>query len=168
MTLDSAHFHFLHRADAVFVATHSQGCVASTQLLDRLITEGHIYTGRNSVQVAEAAEIYGFKPRTDPQRVCLLGLCGVHHGPLSWMNNSTVVSPYLTYFEAPAARELFEFQARGHRKFLRSCRIHSKPLVFQDSESRVSKAYHDALSRVLDNGAKFVYVASLNDQVVPV
>ncbi|KAF9511500.1 hypothetical protein BS47DRAFT_1486796 [Hydnum rufescens UP504] len=117
----------LHSADAVFVATHSQGCIASTQLIDLLIREGHINTGLNPMEVSR--------------------LCGVHHGPLHWINNSTVFNPYITYFESPAARELFEFQ---------------------DAESPASIAYRDALRRVLDHGTKMVYVASLNDQVVPI
>jgi len=49
--------------------------------------------------------------------------------------------------ESAAARELFEFQ---------------------DTDSAVSKHYVAALARVLDRGCKFVYIASLNDQVVPI
>ncbi|GAV99146.1 glycoside hydrolase family 105 protein [Lentinula edodes] len=51
------------------------------------------------------------------------------------------------YFESAAARELFEFQ---------------------NTESDVSKAYVQALRNVLHNEIKMVYVASLNDQVVPI
>jgi hypothetical protein len=98
------------RADAILVATHSQGCIASTQLIDRLISEGHINTGLNPVEVSNAVEALKFTPRSTPQKICVLGLCGVHHGPLHWLNNSTVVNPYITYFESSAARELFEFQ----------------------------------------------------------
>ncbi|CAG8732136.1 7614_t:CDS:2, partial [Acaulospora colombiana] len=36
----------LQEADVVFVATHSQGSVVSTQLLDRLIADGHIRTSK--------------------------------------------------------------------------------------------------------------------------
>lgn len=100
-------------ADAIFIATHSQGCIASTQLLDRLISDGHINTGKNWEAVARAGDLYDFTPRKAPQRLCLLGLCGVHHGPLYWLNTSTVVNPYITYFESHAARELFEFQVRN-------------------------------------------------------
>jgi hypothetical protein len=39
---------------------------------------------------------------------------------------------------------------------------------FKDPGSRVFNAYTDALGRSLDHGVKFVYIASLNDQVVPV
>jgi hypothetical protein len=40
--------------------------------------------------------------------------------------------------------------------------------VRQNTTSGVSKAYQRALSQALDAGVKFVYVASLDDQVVPV
>ncbi|KAF8310659.1 hypothetical protein DL93DRAFT_1580807 [Clavulina sp. PMI_390] len=142
----------LHEADAIFVATHSQGCPVSTLLLDRLIQDGHIVT---SIPSAAAPTSPALPPapsspnvsRTSPQKLCLLGMCGVHHGPLSWLNNSTLVTPYFQYIENAAARELFEFQ---------------------DSNSAVSKLYMGALKRVLDHDVKFVYVASLNDQVVPI
>lgn len=54
---------------------------------------------------------------------------------------------WLQYFENAAATELFEFQ---------------------NTNSEVSKNYQRALSNALDHGVKFVYVASLDDQVVPV
>ncbi|KDR69507.1 hypothetical protein GALMADRAFT_215166 [Galerina marginata CBS 339.88] len=37
-------------------------------------------------------------------------LCGIHLGPLRYLSSSTLVGPYLQYFESTAARELFEFQ----------------------------------------------------------
>ncbi|QRV99542.1 hypothetical protein RhiJN_27561 [Ceratobasidium sp. AG-Ba] len=55
--------------------------------------------------------------------------------------------PYLQWFESQAARELFEFQ---------------------NTDSEVSRNYVAALSTALDHGTKFVYIASLNDQVVPI
>ncbi|KAH9479021.1 hypothetical protein JR316_0007595 [Psilocybe cubensis] len=51
------------------------------------------------------------KGRT-PQRICLLAMCGIHLGLLRYLSSSTLVGPYLQYFESMAARELFEFQAR--------------------------------------------------------
>lgn len=80
----------------------------STLLLDRLIQLGHIIADANSAARLPSAP----STRITPQKICLLGMCGVHHGPLRWLHNSTVVSPYITYFESPAARELFEFQVR--------------------------------------------------------
>ncbi|KAK7035510.1 hypothetical protein VNI00_011803 [Paramarasmius palmivorus] len=55
--------------------------------------------------------------------------------------------PYIQYFESAAARELFEFQ---------------------NTENEVSKSYVKALRNVVNNGTKMVYVASLDDQVVPI
>src|ERR1700749_4670804 len=40
--------------------------------------------------------------------------------------------------------------------------------AFQDTHSEVSKLYFAALRSVLDAGVRFVYVASLDDQVVPI
>ncbi|KAG6830192.1 hypothetical protein H0H92_001779 [Tricholoma furcatifolium] len=173
----------LHAADAIFVATHSQGSVVSTHLLDRLIQDGHIHTARSESlssfaftsggnpvgnilsaveSVRSVAETFplsislpGAAPSGSeqnqkirkPQRVCCLALCGIHLGPLRYLSSSSLLQPYFQYFETAAARELFEFQ---------------------NTESDVSKKYVAALRRVVDHGTKMVYVASLNDQVVPI
>ncbi|PPR02906.1 hypothetical protein CVT24_012213 [Panaeolus cyanescens] len=209
------HLNDIHRADAILIATHSQGSVVSTHILDRLIKDGHIVTrqslatqmfgpsggddgkgdDRQGDVLGIGGEVYpglpssssttpststtpandGKKPdglppadldapplsaRTTssasafddskprkPQRVCCLAMCGIHLGPLRYLNNSGFVGPYIQYLESHAARELFEFQ---------------------NTESAVSKAYVKALEGVLDAGVKMVYVASLNDQVVPI
>ncbi|KAH7882583.1 hypothetical protein F5I97DRAFT_1939240 [Phlebopus sp. FC_14] len=150
----------LREADAIFIATHSQGSVVSTHLLDRLIAHRHIRTARNnngadaSVPppscsssssggvVASGSTIPETRP---PQRICCLALCGIHLGPLRYLSTSSLLQPYIQYFESTAARELFEFQ---------------------NTESTISKDYVRALRNVLDNGIKMVYIASLNDQVV--
>jgi len=80
------------------------------------------------------------------QRLGLLAMCGIHLGPLSYLSGS-LVGPYLQFFESAAATELFEFQ---------------------DTENEISRRYVKALEYVLDAGTKCVYVASLNDQVVPI
>jgi hypothetical protein len=51
------------------------------------------------------------------------------------------------YFESAAAAELFEFQ---------------------NTSSERSRMYVKALANVVEHGTKMVYVASLDDQVVPV
>ncbi|KIJ12464.1 hypothetical protein PAXINDRAFT_41683, partial [Paxillus involutus ATCC 200175] len=137
----------LHDADAIFVATHSQGSVVSTHLLDRLIADRHIRTALNadaSVPASGTASgsVSALRP---PQRICYMALCGIHLGPLRYLSTSSLVLPYIQYFESTAARELFEFQ---------------------NTESAISKDYVRALRNVLNNGIKVVYVASLNDQVV--
>ncbi|KAJ7630766.1 hypothetical protein FB45DRAFT_746888 [Roridomyces roridus] len=143
----------LHSADVIFVAAHSQGSVVSTHLIDRLIRDKHIRTGGSDVtpeprrRRASSTSSVASVPSPPPQRVCLLALSGIHLGPLRYLSSSSFVQPYLQYFETTAARELFEFQ---------------------NTESEVSKAYVSALQNVLDSGTKLVYVASLNDQVVPI
>nr|XP_018260063.1 uncharacterized protein I303_06980 [Kwoniella dejecticola CBS 10117]OBR82221.1 hypothetical protein I303_06980 [Kwoniella dejecticola CBS 10117] len=120
----------LRRADAIFFAAHSQGCIVTTHLISRMIAQGHIRT-----------------PLNQESKVAMLAMCGVHLGPLYSISTSTVIQPYLQWFENAAARELFEFQ---------------------DSTSAVSIAYQKALSMVLENEVKVVLLASLNDQVVPI
>lgn len=97
----------LHSADAVIVATHSQGCIVSTHLLDRLIRDGHIVTARKEHEhehgdVGTAAMKVEVVPSSDSvretrkvQRVCCLALCGIHLGPLRYLGSSTLVGPYL-------------------------------------------------------------------------
>lgn len=130
----------LQTADVIFFATHSQGSIVSTHILDRLITDGHICTAPRDSANAPGSSI------TRPlQRVCCLALCGIHLGPLRYLSTSSLVLPYIQYFESTAARELFEFQ---------------------NTDSQISRDYVKALRNVLDNGVKMVYIASLNDQVV--
>ncbi|KAI0319411.1 hypothetical protein OF83DRAFT_1055033 [Amylostereum chailletii] len=143
----------LHAADAILVATHSQGSIVSTHLLDRLIQDKHIRTSRvaDLLGKASAAVASGgsaiLTSSPPPQRVCCLALCGIHLGPLRYLSSSSLLLPYIQYFESAAAKELFEFQS---------------------TDSEVSKSYVKALRNVLDHGTKMVYVASLNDQVVPI
>ncbi|CAE6506704.1 unnamed protein product [Rhizoctonia solani] len=137
----------LHRADVVLVATHSQGSIVSTHLIARLISDGHIRTRSNRDAVNRATEQTSVLPPVTPHRVCCLAMCGIHMGPLYSLNSSSFAQPYLQWFESQAARELFEFQ---------------------NTESEVSRNYVAALSTALDHGTKFVYIASLNDQVVPI
>jgi hypothetical protein len=103
----------LHAADVIFVATHSQGSVVSTHLLDRLIMDNHIRTARNAPHsipgsipggaVAEAASTAGLSVIVDvgsqsafkPQRICCLALCGIHLGPLRYLKSSSLVKPYI-------------------------------------------------------------------------
>ncbi|KIM74736.1 hypothetical protein PILCRDRAFT_827946, partial [Piloderma croceum F 1598] len=140
----------IHAADVIFVATHSQGSIVSTHLLDRLIRDGHIRTRRNMKAPAPieslASSSTDIVPIMQPQKICCLALCGIHLGPLRYLSTSSLLQPYFQYFESAAARELFEFQ---------------------DTESEVSKQYAVALTNVMHHGTKMVYIASLNDQVVP-
>ncbi|KAK0559064.1 hypothetical protein OC844_004679 [Tilletia horrida] len=78
-------------------------------------------------------------------RVCLLAMAGIHEGPFPHLQ-SAIMSAYLNYFETAAARELFEFMT---------------------STNSVAESYAAALRIVLNAGVKTVYVASVDDQVVP-
>ncbi|KAG1831695.1 hypothetical protein F4604DRAFT_1603759 [Suillus subluteus] len=135
----------LQNADVIFFATHSQGSIVSTHILDRLITDGHIRTAPRDLTPSAIAVASGDNITRPPQRVCCLALCGIHLGPLRYLSTSSLVLPYIQYFESIAARELFEFQ---------------------NTDSQISRDYVNALKNVLDNGVKMVYIASLNDQVV--
>ena len=90
----------LHAADVIFISTHSQGCVVSTHLLDRLIRDKHIRPPRDSVCVTGADSFpssvgIDLPPDMKPQRICCLALCGIHHGPLRYLGSSTLVQPYI-------------------------------------------------------------------------
>ncbi|CCM04162.1 uncharacterized protein FIBRA_06324 [Fibroporia radiculosa] len=141
----------LHAADVIFVASHSQGSIVATHLVDRLLRDGHILTSRSVdlLTKATAAITPGGSSlsTTQAQRICFLALCGIHLGPLRYLGTSSLLQPYIQYFENAAARELFEFQ---------------------NTESRLSKNYVKALRNVMDHDTKMVYMASLNDQVVPI
>ncbi|KAL7425280.1 hypothetical protein Q5752_000968 [Cryptotrichosporon argae] len=156
----------LRRADAIFFAAHSQGCIVTTHLISRLIAQGHIRTAHNADAVSRCEWAFGpvgvvpDDPRRKRgqsaaplyheggrQKVAMLAMCGVHLGPLYSISTSSVIQPYLQWFENAAARELFEFQ---------------------DTASAVSGAYQRALAMVLDNAVRVLLVASVNDQVVPI
>lgn len=157
----------LRRADAIFFAAHSQGCIVTTHLISRMIAQGHIRTPLNAEAVARCEWAFGPigvvpsspRSRRSPddfsipgaeggyQKVAMLAMCGVHLGPMYSISTSTMIQPYLQWFENAAARELFEFQ---------------------DTSSAVSVEYQRALGMVLENEVRVVLLASLNDQVVPI
>ncbi|OBZ83551.1 hypothetical protein A0J61_08400 [Choanephora cucurbitarum] len=112
----------LRSADIVVWATHSQGTPVSTILLQRLIQESLV----------------------DPKRqpICMLAMAGISHGPFPTLKTSVFVK----YFEADAARELFEFMK---------------------SDTPISTQYHEAMVFILQQRIKVVFVGSMQDQVVP-
>jgi hypothetical protein len=99
LTANSEWMDDLHAADAILVATHSQGSIVSTHLLDRLIREKHIKTSRTSdlLVSASAALAPGGTSSAAPsaQRVCCLALCGIHLGPLRYLSSSSLLQPYI-------------------------------------------------------------------------
>ncbi|PPQ85326.1 hypothetical protein CVT24_004764 [Panaeolus cyanescens] len=52
------HLNDIHRADTNLIATHSQGSVVSTHILDRLIKDGHIGDDRQGDVLAIGGEVY--------------------------------------------------------------------------------------------------------------
>src|ERR1700733_13927738 len=95
----------IHTADAILVATHSQGSIVSTHLLDRLIHDKHIRTTRSVTTTIDAAQalagggvhaVPGVQSiAVAPQRICLLALCGIHLGPLRYLSSSSLLQPYI-------------------------------------------------------------------------
>ena len=89
----------LHAADVIFVASHSQGAVVSTHLINRLIEDGHILTSRSVDTLARTAAVLAAGgpaavPSVQAQKVCLLALCGIHLGPLRYLKTSSLLQAY--------------------------------------------------------------------------
>lgn len=96
----------LRAADVIFVATHSQGSVVSTHLLDRLIRDGHVRVPPPSLPTsavgagvagateAAASALVGKVVGGEWQRICCVALCGIHMGPLRYLNSSSMIKPY--------------------------------------------------------------------------
>ncbi|KAJ9098482.1 hypothetical protein QFC19_006349 [Naganishia cerealis] len=161
----------IRRADAIFVAAHSQGTIVAAHLISRLIAQGHICTTHNTEAVARCEWAFGpviplgeakkgERNRSVPwtssstshkmgrlPKVGLLAMCGVHQGPFYSTTASTVIQPYLNWFEGGAARELYDFQ---------------------DNNSTASKEYVKSLDLILHHGVKTIFLASLDDQMVPI
>lgn len=98
----------VERADAIFVAAHSQGCIVAAHLLARMIGNGHIHTSQSTDQTRTGAQKAddGAEPMNRSRkvpRVILSSFCGVHLGPFYNSATSTVITPYL-WFEHPSAR----------------------------------------------------------------
>ncbi|KAF8998040.1 hypothetical protein BDQ17DRAFT_1362634 [Cyathus striatus] len=74
------------------IATHSQGSVVSTHLLNCLIRDRHIRTVGNSAVVGGGSSIL---PAPKPQRVCCLAQCGIHLGPLRYLSCNSLLQPYI-------------------------------------------------------------------------
>ncbi|KAJ1534835.1 hypothetical protein HK096_003332 [Nowakowskiella sp. JEL0078] len=112
----------LDTADLVIFASHSQGTPVTTMLVSRLLDVGIL------------------NPMC--QRVGILAMAGISHGPFPNLKHNLIVK----YFEADAARELFEFN---------------------NTETKIAKKYSENMSAVLEAGVKVVAVGSWFDQVVP-
>ncbi|PIA12942.1 hypothetical protein COEREDRAFT_83817 [Coemansia reversa NRRL 1564] len=76
------------------------------------------------------------------QRVAMLAMAGISHGPLAYLKDNVVVK----YIESGTARELFELM---------------------DPSSYQSQRYVAALSTILHSGVRLVCIGSWVDEVVP-
>lgn len=90
----------LRAADVIFVATHSQGSIVSTHLVNKLIQDGHILTKRYVDTLVKTASSLSagnvsINASTQAQRICFLAMCGVHLGPLRYLRTSSLLSPYI-------------------------------------------------------------------------
>ncbi|KAJ1903646.1 hypothetical protein LPJ81_002944 [Coemansia sp. IMI 209127] len=112
----------LKEADTVFVVTHSQGTPVSAIILERLIEMEIIDTTR--------------------QRIAMLAMAGISHGPLPYLKDNVVIK----YIESEATRELFELM---------------------DPSSPQSQRYVAALSTILHKGVRLLCIGSWVDEVVP-
>ncbi|KAJ2555744.1 hypothetical protein EV175_002197 [Coemansia sp. RSA 1933] len=112
----------LKEADTVFVVTHSQGTPVSAIILERLI----------EMEIIDMTR----------QRVALLAMAGISHGPLPYLKDNVVIK----YIESEATRELFELM---------------------DPSSPQSQRYVAALSTILHKGVRLVCIGSWVDEVVP-
>ncbi|KAJ2473082.1 hypothetical protein GGI02_001133 [Coemansia sp. RSA 2322] len=112
----------LKAADTVFVVTHSQGAPVSAMLIERMI------------------ELELIDPHR--QRVGMLAMAGISHGPLPYLKDNVVIR----YIESEAARELFELM---------------------DPSSPQSQRYVGALSTILHKGVRLICIGSWVDEVVP-
>jgi hypothetical protein len=102
----------VERADAIFVAAHSQGCIVAAHLLARMIENGHIHTSQSTDRTRLGAQKAddGAEPMNRSRkvpRVILSSFCGVHLGPFYNSATSTVITPYL-WFEHPSARRVVQ------------------------------------------------------------
>ena len=113
----------IQHADLVMVATHSQGTPVSIILLQKLLMEGLI------------------SPAS--QRVGVLAMAGVSHGPFPALKTNLVVQ----YIEQDAARQLFDF---------------NYPSTY------ISKMFSKAMENLVQSGVRIAAVGSWYDQVVPV
>ena len=86
----------MHDADAILIATHSQGSVVPTQLLDRLILDNHIrapggspppplQTGRSQEAMQAGRPVSSFTGYAVWRRV----------GPLKYLKSISLVKPYI-------------------------------------------------------------------------
>ncbi|KAG0663802.1 hypothetical protein C6P44_001503 [Monosporozyma unispora] len=130
------------KADFIYFVTHSQGCPVTIILLGKLMETGIINVNEtsffNDIEVG-----IDFTPRK--KIVSILGMAGINNGPPYGRDQTLLVRAYTTIAK-DAMMELFELQKYDS--------LQSKKLI-------------QALRTVIANNVKLTFIASINDQLVP-
>lgn len=126
----------IREADCILWVTHSQGTPVSVMLLAKLLEEEWIRPRSRCSAMRSKFRTTSF------QRIGLMAMAGIGHGPIPAIKHNTVVK----YFEQDAARELFEFCS---------------------SERPITTEFCHALHTILERGVLVLAGASWYDQVVP-
>lgn len=122
-------------ADVIFFVSHSQGCLVSCKLIERLI---HTF------------ELSG-------HHILSLAMCGIWNGPYIGLNYNYALQPVLKFFEGPAAHELFEFQdprspeSEAVLKSLKNClRLGVKYVMIGSMNDQVVPLY-SSINHIIDH-----------------
>lgn len=130
------------KADFIYFVTHSQGCPVTIILLGKLMETGIINV--NDTSFFNDVELgVDFTPRK--KIVSVLGMAGINNGPPYGRDQTLLVRAYTTIAK-DAMMELFELQKYDS--------IQSKKLI-------------QALKTIISNNVKLTFIASVNDQLVP-
>lgn len=132
----------INESDFIYFVTHSQGCPVTIILLAKLFDAGILRL--NNTKLFNDIET---GPNITPNKkiVSILGMAGINNGPFYGRDQTLLVKAYTTIAK-DAMMELFEFQ---------------KP------DSIQSKKLIQSLKTLVTNNVKLTFIASINDQLVP-
>lgn len=130
----------INQADFIYFVAHSQGCPVTIMLLSKLIETGVL--NLDNTKIFNGIDT-GFCP--NKKVIAVLGMAGINNGPFYGADSTLLVRAYITIAK-DAMMELFEFQ-----KF----------------DSILSKKFIQSLRVIISNNVKLTFVASVNDQLVP-
>lgn len=132
----------INESDFIYFVTHSQGCPVTIILLAKLLDSGILRL--NDTNFFNDIEI-GLNMMPNKKIVSILGMAGINNGPFYGRDQTLLVKAYTTIAK-DAMMELFEFQ---------------KP------DSIQSKKLIQSLKTLVTNNVKLTFIASINDQLVP-
>lgn len=132
----------INDSDFIYFVTHSQGCPVTIILLAKLFDSGILRLNDTRLfnDIAIGANVIPNK-----KIVSILGMAGINNGPFYGRDQTLLVKAYTTIAK-DAMMELFEFQ---------------KP------DSIQSKKLIQSLKTLVTNNVKLTFIASINDQLVP-